>query len=82
MYHSKECGPYNSEVDNLRDVSVVPQILEAQKTFLKYLSGVRYTADEMNSLKDLQERAIIQYNNPFLKHFSAMIILYINPLQM
>jgi len=52
MYHSKVYGPY----DNLPDLSVGSQIQEAQETFVKYLSGVRYTADEMNSLKDLQER--------------------------
>jgi len=39
MYHSKECGPYNPEVDNLRGLSVVPQFKEAQEPFVKYLSG-------------------------------------------
>jgi len=70
MYHSKECGPYNPEVDNLRNVSVVPQIQEAQETFLKYLSGKRYAADEMNLLEDLQERCYHPIYNPFFKaHF-------------
>jgi hypothetical protein len=65
MYHSKECGLYNPEVDSLLAVSVVPQIQEAQKTFLKYLSGERYTPEEMNSLKDLQERGYHPIYNPF-----------------
>jgi hypothetical protein len=38
-YITKKCGPYNPEVDILRDLSVVRQIQEAQKTVLKYLSG-------------------------------------------
>ncbi len=80
MYQSKECGPYNPEVDNLRDLSVVPQIQEAQETFVKYLSGERYTADEMNSLKDLQERGYHPIYNPFFKaHFGNDNHIYKSP---
>jgi hypothetical protein len=67
MYNSKECGPYNPKVDKLRDMSVVEQIKNGEKAYLKYLNGNRYTPEELNSLKDLQEKGYHPIINPFFK---------------
>ena len=65
MYNSKECGQYNPEVDNFRDMTIIQQIQDGEKTFLKYLKGERYTSEESNSLKDLQVKGYHTICNPF-----------------
>ena len=65
MYNSKECGQYNPEVDNFRDMTIIQQIQDGEKTFLKYLKGERYTSEESNSLKDLQVKGYHPICNPF-----------------
>ena len=65
LYNSTECGQYNPIVHTLRDLSVVQQIKDGEKSFQKYLNGERYAAEELQSLKNLQGKGYHPIFNPF-----------------
>ena len=67
MYHSRDGGLYNPEVDTLRDISVKEQVKVCAKIYHKQLTNNHITSVERNLLKDLQDRGYHPINNPFFE---------------
>jgi hypothetical protein len=65
MYNSRDGKQYDPKKDKLRDMSMVEQIKEGETIYLQHLNGEKCNVDDVNLLKDLQEKGYHPINNPF-----------------